>query len=407
MSRRHRIGRREFMMTSAGVVSAGLEAACGRTASLEAIEEAASKVGRLPRRKLGGSDREVSVLVGAGTWAREAVEAGILCGVNYWHKADEWESSNLPRGILKNREEHYCEVCVDRVRGNHETGTIDEEAHYQFVKQAVKQTGLRYFDDMMFHFGYHTVVEARNNRAFIRAFERLKREGLVLHLCLSQHSYLGSSRVPGGEAAHAILTAVMEDGVYEHAQFFYSYGEDARVTEFVHRARQKGFGTTAMKTGRGVSRMRNDAEFMKNFPERTTPHHALARWLTTGTELTAAVIQINSLEQFVDTFSGAGKPMRPADSAAIQQMTAYANREVCRLCNECMPHCNRGVPIAEILRYERYARDYHDDERARFLYARLEKKADSCDVCGACLTHCPQRLQIPEMLGRAHRLLSA
>jgi hypothetical protein len=406
MSSKKRIGRREFIVTSAGALAGGLGSACGRVPMSE-IEEAAARVGRIPRRVLDRSGRKVSALIGAADdWAPEVVEAGILCGVNYWHKSDAWDRQSVPRAILKNREAHYCEVCVDRVHGNHETGVIDEEDHYQLVKQAVESTGLRYFDDMMFHFGYHSTAELKSNRGFLRAYERLKKEGLVRHLCLSQHSYNGNSRVPGGEDRAAILTAVVEDGLYEHAQFPFTFGEGEALNQFVSFAKRKGFGTTAMKTAAGVGRMQAAPEFMSKFPAGTTPHNALARWLTTATDLSAAVIRIHSLDQFVDTYSGAGKPMRAADARALEAMTAYANREVCRLCNECMSHCEQGLAIAEILRYERYAVDYDDQQRARRLYAQLDKQADACLACGACLPHCPQGLNIPAKLAATHRLLS-
>jgi predicted aldo/keto reductase-like oxidoreductase len=416
MSRENFMGRREFMRGTANAITAGLGvsvalAALGQQPSNLSVEEAAQKVGRLPRRKLGRTKLEVSVVVGAADWAPEAVQAGILCGVNYWHKADRWEkggggSRSTPAAILKNRDAFYCEVCVDRVRGNHETGQIDEEAHYQFVKQAAARSGLRYFDDMKFHFGYHNVAELKNNRGPIRAFERLKKEGLARHLSLSQHSYTGNPKVPGGESAPEILQAVLAEGVYELAQFFFTYGDSPAVYEFVKAARRKGFGTVAMKTGRGAARMKEDAAFMKNFPAGTTPHHALARWLTTMTDVDAAVIRIANLEQFVDTLSGAGKPMRAADTRALEMMTAYANREVCRLCSECVGHCPNGVQIAEILRYERYATDYGERRSARRLYAQLERKADACVRCGTCLAHCSQGLYVPDKLARAHRLLA-
>jgi uncharacterized protein len=397
------IPRREFLVTTAGLMAGSLGSACLAATPAE-IEEAAAKVGKLPRRKLGNSKREVSVLIGAATWSADGVAAGIRCGINWWHKADEW-GSDVPQAILRNRDAHYCQVCVDRVRGNHETGKIDEEAHYQFVKKALAQTGLRYFDDFQFHFGFHNVAEARNDRGIVRAYERLRKEGLVRHLCLSQHHYAGNRRVENGENAAEILTAVMQDGIFEHAQFMYSYGETGPMKEFVSSARRKGFGTVAMKTTQGASRMKRDAEFMKNFPAGTSPHHALARWLTTASDLDAAVIQINNLDQFVDTFSGAGKPLRALDHRAVEQMALYANREVCRLCNECASHCGHGVPIADILRYERYAQDYGEGLRARILYATLDRQGDSCIACGDCLPHCPQGLKIPEKLASTHRIL--
>ena len=410
MAHEDRMGRRGFLRVTTGAFAAGLAMADGMStlacaASMGEIEEAAARVGRLPRRPLGSGGREVSVLVGSATWAREAVEAGIRCDINFWHKADRWRN-RVPQGILKNREAHYCEICLDRVRGNHETGDIDEEAHYQRVKRSLADNGLRYYDDMMFHFGFHSAREAKSNRGFVRAFERLKKEGLVRHLCLSQHHYHGNSRVSGGQGAAEVLSAVMEDGLFEHAQFFYSYGESESTKEFVHRARQNGFGTIAMKTTRGAGRMVRDRALMKGFPSGTTPYHALARWLTTRTELDAAVVEINNLDQFVDTYSGAGKPMRAADAKAIERLVAYADREVCRLCNDCQSYCPEGLPIADVFRYERYARDYQDRARARQLYARLETRADSCTACGKCLSLCPQGLPIPDVLTRAHRVLA-
>ncbi len=403
MSDRRHVARREFIHTSAALAFTG----CGiadRIKGPEAIEEAAAKVGRLPRRKLG-SGREISAIVGASSWSRPAVEAGIQCGVNFWHKAEDWEG-NVPQAILKNRDAHYCQVCVDRTRGNHEVGVLDEEAHYQLVKNAVARTGLRYFDDMQFHFGYHTIAELKGNRAFVRAFERLKKEGLVKHLCLSQHTYTGNSRVPGGQSAPEILKAVVADGVFEHAQFMFSYGERAAWSEFLPLARQKGFGTIAMKTGRGAGRMADDQAFMKQFPMGTTPYHALARWLTTRSGLDAVVMQINSLGQFTDTLSGAGKEPRAADAEALRKMVAYADREACRLCGECLGVCGQHVPIADILRFERYARDYHDLGRARHLYDRLEVRADACVECRSCMARCPQPLNIPEKLAQVHRMLA-
>lgn len=407
MKSKHSLKRREFLQCSTAAVIAGLGGTFARPApAQDSIEEAVRKVGVLPRRKLGYSGREVSILIGSDSMSPPLVEAAVRCGINFWHKSNGWAKTGVPPAILKNREAHYCQVSVDRVGGNHETGRIDEEEHYAFVKQALEETKLRYFDDMQFHFGYHNRAELKNDRGFIRAFERLKKEGLVKHLCLSQHGYAGNARVPGGESAAEILTAVVEDGLYEHAQFMYSYGEDPAVDNFLELARKKGFGTTAMKTSRGIGRMKEDAEFMSRFPAGTTPHNALARWLTTQTKIDLAVIRVQNLDQFTDTFSGAGRGLRAADARAIDLMTARADATACRLCTECQPYCPQHVPIAEILRFERYALDDGDLRKARELYAGLDRRADACLSCGTCMARCPQRLRIPEKLAAAHALLA-
>jgi predicted aldo/keto reductase-like oxidoreductase len=400
--------RREFLRRSTAAVAAGLAGSLSGKALFAAddsIEEAARKVGRLPRRKLGAGGREVSVLVGAGDMAPAPAEAAILCGVNYWHKADQWARSAVPAAIQKDRDAHYCQVTVDRIGGRHESGRIDEEAHYDFVKDVLKRTGLGYFDDMQFHFGYHNKEEVRSDRGFVRAFERLKKEGLVKHLCLSQHGYAGNPSVPRGESAAEVLTAVVEDGIYEHAQFIYSYGHDPEMNKFLSFARGKGFGTMAMKTARGLGRMKQDGEFMKGLPEGTAPHNALVRWLTTATELSAAVVRVRNLGEFVETYSGAGKSLRDGDARAIEMMTARADKTACRLCTGCQPYCPQHVPISEILRFERYALDDGDWRKARTLYGELKNNAEACVACGTCLAHCSQGLAIPDRLAAVHSIL--
>ncbi len=409
MSDKSSMKRRDFLKVSSAAVVAGLTKRLSGKPGRESnslIEEAAAKVGILPRRKLGYSQREISIIIGSGDLAAAPAEAGILCGMNYWHKANRWVRTKTPDSILKNREAHYCQVNVDRVGGDHYTGHFDEAHHYAYVKEALEETGLGYFDDMQLHFGYHSKEELKKERGFVRAFERLKKEGLVKHLCLSQHGYAGNSRVPGGESAAEVLTAVVEDGLFEHAQFMYSYGDDAEMDRFFEFARKKNFGTIAMKTARGIGRMRENKDFMDKLPEGTSPHNALVRWLTTQTKLDAAVIRVKNLEEFVETYSGAGKDLRAEDSRVIELMTAQADRTACRLCTECQPHCPQQVPIAEILRFERYALDDGDWYKARNLYTQLPRRGDACVNCGTCMQHCPLDLRIPEKLAHVHALLS-
>jgi predicted aldo/keto reductase-like oxidoreductase len=129
------------------------------------------------------------------------------------------------------------------------------------------------------------------------------------------------------------------------------------------------------------------------------------RWLTTETELDAVVIRVRSLDEFADTYSGAGKALRAEDSRAIRMMTERANRETCRLCARCQPQCPQRVPITEILRFERYALDDHDMGKASRLYRRLYTQADACSRCGTCVEACPLHLPIPEKIANVHRLL--
>jgi len=122
MANSNSIKRRRFLQLSstaflAGVAGKLIGKSPGR-GNQSQVEDAAQRVGKLPRRKLGYSQRDISVIIGSGDLAQLPTEAGILCGMNYWHKSNGWMREGTPESILKNREAHYCQVTVDRVGGN-------------------------------------------------------------------------------------------------------------------------------------------------------------------------------------------------------------------------------------------------------------------------------------------------
>ncbi len=62
-------------------------------------------------------------------------------------------------------------------------------------------------------------------------------------------------------------------------------------------------------------------------------------------------------------------------------------------------------PLLDIFRYERYALDYLDVDRARKEYAALTRNGTSCVGCGDCLPACVQEIDIATKLKDVHQLL--
>ena len=100
---------------------------------------------RSARRRYGFDRLEISTLVGAYDWSPAVIPLAVQSGVNYWHKAHRWTAETMPAAIKSQpRESYHLEVVVDRVGGDHMKGHIDEEQHYQFVKQCVANSGVGY-----------------------------------------------------------------------------------------------------------------------------------------------------------------------------------------------------------------------------------------------------------------------
>jgi predicted aldo/keto reductase-like oxidoreductase len=362
---------------------------------------------KLPRRRYGRTGLEIGWIVGASDWPKELIPRAVNAGVNYWHKAQRWSADTLPPAF-KNlpRESYYLECVVDRVNGDHSHGQIDEEQHYQFVKARLKASGVGYYDVFKFHFGYHSVEEVKQNPGMVRAFERLKKEGLVKHLAISQHHYNSI----GGDMAWEIMHYLADHRPYEATQFFHTYGDRKEVLEWIEVAKKKDIGTIAMKTMGGVGRAAQDEKFKKLLADPkyqgSTPGAAMIKWLQSNENLTAAVIATRNFDQFRENAgAAAGLAMGPQDHATLGLLSGYNKGLTCLLCAQCVSHCPEHIAVADIFRYERYARDYLDLDRARKEYAALTRNGTSCVGCGDCLPACSQEIDIAAKLKDVHRLL--
>lgn len=395
------LSRRDMMrLGTSGVAAASI-------AGLPVMADDKTPSDKLPKRRYGRTGLEIGWLVGASDWTKELIPRAVNAGVNYWHKAHRWTADTLPPA-LKNqpREAYYLECVVDRVNGDHTRGKIDEEQHYQFVKSRLKESGVGYYDVFKFHFGYHSVEEAKQNPGMVRAFERLKKEGLVKHLAISQHHYNSI----GGDMAWEIMHYLADNRPYEATQFFHTYGDRKEVEEWIEVAKKKDIGTIAMKTMGGVGRAAQDEKFTKLLADPkyqgSTPGAAMVKWLKSNDNLTAAVIATKNFDQFRENMgAAAGLAMSPQDSAVLGLLSGYNKGLTCLLCAECVSHCPEHIAIADIFRYERYARDYLDVERAKKEYAALTKNGTSCVGCGDCLPACNQVIDIAGKLKDVHRLL--
>ena len=395
------LSRRDMMRLGAtGVAAAGM-------ANLPVLAEEQAAAGTLPKRRYGRTGLEIGWLVGASDWPKELIPRAVNAGVNYWHKSHKWNADTLPPAF-KNlpRESYYLECVVDRVNGDHSHGKIDEEQHYQFVKARLKESGVGYYDVFKFHFGYHSIEEVKQNPGMVRAFERLKKEGLVKHLAISQHHY----NVIGGDFAWEIMHYLADHRPYEATQFFHTYGDRKEVLEWIDVAKKKDIGTIAMKTMGGVGRAANDEKFKKLLADPkyqgSTPAAAMVKWLKSNENLTAAVIATRNFDQFRENSgAAAGLAMGPQDQAALTLLAGYNKGLTCLLCAQCVSGCPEHIAIADIFRYERYARDYLDLDRARKEYAALTRNGTSCVGCGDCLPTCSQEIDIAAKLKDVHRLL--
>jgi predicted aldo/keto reductase-like oxidoreductase len=122
--------------------------------------------------------------------------------------------------------------------------------------------------------------------------------------------------------------------------------------------------------------------------------------------LTAAVIATRNFNQLQENVRAACESTLGCnDRETLGLLAAYNKGLTCLLCSDCVSHCPEHIAIADILRYERYAMDYHDLDRARAEYKTLTKDGTACIACGDCLPACRADINIVAKLKQVHHLL--
>jgi diketogulonate reductase-like aldo/keto reductase len=311
------LSRREFVRTLAAATAGGglIGAAFAgyrltHSQRTEASEAISDRLGKLPKRRMG--DMQVTPVVMSYDWSRDLYAPALAAGINFVHKAGYWTSMPEEFKTLP-RESYYTDITVDSTP-NHPD---DEEYAYRQVTESLRRNGLRYYDIMRCHEGWRSVQEMKEKRGTHRAFERLKKQGKVRYLGVSQHPY-----VPYPE----IIAAQIEEGLIDSMQVWFSYGYPLEIQQIYEMAHRSGIGMTAMKVcAHGWRPMSRDPARQAELKAPGMIGRALIRHVLTvkGSDSTpifdCCVSMLRNFEQFEENVGAVSTKLAGADGFHLIQ----------------------------------------------------------------------------------------
>ncbi len=186
-------------------------------------------------------------------------------------------------------------------------------------------------------------------------------------------------------------------------------------------AKENGVGIIGIKplTGNFIPYWANQTndpeiqEMMKKFKDYGPKnlYQAMLRWNLGNPNITACAVGMDTVEQVIEDVEAVVTRDQYASAMQDELLEDYArlaDKDYCRLCTTCVPHCPKGLPIPDILRFRMYYNNYQWGDYAKNLYNELPdyQKAVRCDDCGRCEEHCPYGLKIVENIYHAHSLLT-
>jgi uncharacterized protein len=190
----------------------------------------------------------------------------------------------------------------------------------------------------------------------------------------------------------------------------------ADMTAAIRAARQAGMGIVVMKVmAGGVERVgRGDRLYgatqdsvTKTLRQEGAPLAAI-KWALKNESVDTAIVCMRDMDQLDENLRSMAEPYTDQDEKLLTQVLASISPMYCRMCGSCGGVCDKGVRVADMLRFLTYADGYGEFglARERFLELPAQVRAIRCSDCSSCSVACPNGVQVRERLIRAQELLA-
>ena len=234
--------------------------------------------------------------------------------------------------------------------------------------------------------------EGRKKKNVIKAFQKLKQEGLIKHICVSSH-LIGDQ-----------IRELLMEGVFEGVLFGYSaYNFNIRAAAFDAIRRHK-LGCVVMNPLGGGIIPQNPGvfDFVRTREEETVVEGAL-RFIFSHDEICTALVGFGNREevsQAVKAVQGYSK-IPAGEMTRMREHIKDSFRDLCTGCRYC-DECPEGIPIPKLMdAYNHkllYGKEQELLDRLSWHWSISKNLADRCVECGLCEELCTQHLPIMSRL---------
>jgi len=397
--------RRNFIKTIglAGIASTGLD--MGKADA--APEQADAGKPALPRRKLGKTGVEVSVLALGGMF--DTINNQLLLrqartwGVNFWDTAEGYgnglSEEGFGRFFARNPAARKETFLATKLHAR------DPGAMTEGLDRCLKKLSTDYVDLLYVH-GIEDFSEIAAPKQFRDWASEMKKAGKIKFFGFSTHTNMED----------CLLSAAKENWI-DAVMLAYSFRlmHSPKMKEAVAACVDKGIGLVAMKTqgGRQVkTESEAELQLVERFLERGfTDKQARIRAVLENPHIASVCSQMPSLTILSANVAAARDQTRlsRSDFELLERFAAETQESYCAGCGRiCHEAVGGAVPVSDVMRCLMYYRDYGEHGLAREVYAGLpvQARARLTQVDYSLAEKvCPQKLAISRLMREASEIL--
>ena len=388
--------RREFLSAGLMVPIASASSKMGFWSPSEtAVAETPDSPVKLDYKVLGRTGLKVTT-VGFGcmiTSDGSVIERAADAGINYFDTARGYSHGNNERMVgaaLGAKRKH---VVLST-----KTHAPDKAGMLQHLEQSLRELNTDYIDIWYLH-GKSSGAEIDDD--MIEVQQTAKKAGKIRFAGISTHS-----------GQKELIPWMVEKGAFDVVLAAYNFtmsaGGGAGMDQAIDKAAKAGMGVVAMKVMAGGIRSVRPGDPM--YQKLAQPGALLAalKWVVNKPNVATTIPSMTDNDQLEENLNAMGSPLSPRDEKLLAAHLEMIRPVYCRMCGQCDGSCQKGLPVADVLRFLTYADGYGQfaQGRERFMELPAEHRTVRCGDCAECTVKCPHGVRVSDRIARAQELFA-
>jgi predicted aldo/keto reductase-like oxidoreductase len=401
--------RRDFLAAGLALPAAGI-----RTSSLpSALGQAKPEPARLDYRMLGKTGLKVTSLAfGCMTTSDPSViERAADFGINHFDTARGYQGGNNERMVGAALKKVRPKVIISS-----KSPAPTKQQVLADLDTSLRELGTDYLDIWYLHMKNQPEQVTDD---LLEAQRLAKQNGKIRFAGVSTHFNMDKMLAHLAKLGQTDVVLTTYNFAMRSVDAGANTNPDAPKTDMtaaIQAARQAGLGIVVMKVlAGGVGRVeRGDRLYGANpqaLSKRLSQEGAAVaaiKWALKNPSVDTAIVCMTSHDEFEENVRAMADTYTGKDEQLLTARLKDIGPLYCRMCGACGGVCERGVPVADVLRFLTYAEGYGQFAlgRENFLQLGPQVAAVRCADCERCTVECPYGVQVAARLRRAQELFA-
>jgi hypothetical protein len=384
--------RREFL--SAGLMLPVVSASSGMVFFMPSGNPVSGPAGssvKLSYKTLGRTGLKVTT-VGFGcmiTSDPSVIERAADIGINYFDTARGYQHGNNERMVGAALAARRKQIVLST-----KSGAQDKEGLLKDLETSLRELNTDFVDIWYLH-GKGSPDEIRDD--MIEAQQLAKKQGKIRFAGVSTH---------GGQ--QQLLPWLAQKGVFDVVLTAYNFSMDPGMEQAIAAAAKAGMGVVGMKVMAGGFRSIKPGDPLYKKLQQEGAMLAALKWVIDKPNVSTTIPSMTDMDQLDENLKAMALPFSAGDEKLLAARLELIRPLYCRMCGKCDGACQKGLPVADVLRFLTYADGYGQFAlgRERFLELTHEQVAVRCGDCAECTVKCPFGVQVANRVARAQELFA-